>query len=78
MGMHLLSLSGMTRSLTAAWKTSLSMEFPRPENWSGLLFPSPGELPDPGIEPASSASSALAGGFFTTESPRSQLGILIS
>ena len=36
------------------------------EYWSGLPFPSPGALPDPGIKPA---SSALAGGFFTTEPP---------
>ena len=34
--------------------------------WSGLLFPSPGGLPDPGIEPM---SSALAGGFFAIEPP---------
>ena len=39
--------------------------FPRQEYWSGLPFTSPGDLPDPGIEPA---SPALAGGFFTTES----------
>ena len=37
------------------------------EYWSGLPFPPPGDLPDPGIEPASSVSPALAGGFFTTE-----------
>ena len=41
----------------------LSMGFPRQEYWSGLPFPSPGHLPDPGIEPV---SPALAGGFFTT------------
>ena len=35
--------------------------------WSGLPFPSPGHLPNPGIEPASPVSPALAGGFFTTE-----------
>ena len=40
--------------------------FPRQEHWNGLPFPSPGNLPDPGIEPT---SPALAGGFFTTESP---------
>ena len=34
-----------------------------------MPFPFPGDLPDPGIEPASSESSALAGGFFTTEPP---------
>ena len=44
----------------------LSMGFPRQEYWSGLPSPSPGDLPHPGIEPA---SSALAGRFFTTEPP---------
>ena len=44
----------------------LSMGFPRQEYWSGLPFPSPGELPDPGIKPT---TPALAGGFFTTEPP---------
>ena len=44
----------------------LSMGFPRQEYWNGLQFPSPGDLPDPGME---SASPALAGGFFTTEPP---------
>ena len=34
--------------------------------WSGQPFPSPGDLPDPGIEPTSLTSPALAGGFFTT------------
>ena len=43
--------------------------FPRQEYWNGLPFPSPGDLPDPGIEPASPMASALAGGFFTIESP---------
>ena len=38
------------------------------EYWSGLPFPPPGDLPDPGIKPASPASPALAGRFFTTES----------
>ena len=42
------------------------MEFFRQEYWSGLPFPSPGDLPDPEIEPASLTSPALAGGFFTT------------
>ena len=39
------------------------MGFSRRESWSGLPFPSPGDLPDPGIEPA---FPGLAGGFFTT------------
>ena len=42
------------------------MEFTRQEYRSGLPFLSPGDLPDPGIEPA---SPALEGGFFTTEPP---------
>ena len=47
-------------------QTSLSMELPRQEYWSGLPFPSPGNLPDPGIEPLALRSSALAGELFTT------------
>ena len=39
--------------------------FSRQEYWSGLPCPPPGDLPDPGIEPWSLASPALAGGFFT-------------
>ena len=39
------------------------------ESWSGLPFPSPGDLPNPGIKSASLASPALAGGFFTAEPP---------
>ena len=54
---------------TVARQAPLSMGFSRPEYWSGLPFPSPGNLPDSGIEPS---SPALAGGFFinTTETPR--------
>ena len=44
----------------------LSMQFPRLEYWSGLLFPSPGDLPDPGIEPT---YPSLTDGFSTTEPP---------
>ena len=51
---------------TVACQAFLSMGFPRQEYWSGLTFPSLGHLPDPGIEPMSLASPALAGGFFTT------------
>ena len=36
---------------TVACQASLSMGFSRPEYWSGLLFPSPGNLPNPGIKP---------------------------
>ena len=41
-----------------ARQDSLFMEFSRQEYWSGLPFPSPGDLPDPGIEPGSSALQA--------------------
>ena len=42
------------------------MGFSRQEYWSGLSCPPPRDLPDPGIEPVSLKSHALAGGFFTT------------
>ena len=51
---------------TVAHQAPLSMGFPRQEYWSGFPFPSPGDLPYPGIEPR---SPALAGRFFTTEPP---------
>ena len=49
-----------------AYHSSLSMGFFRQENWSGLPFPSPGNVSNPGIEPVSFMSPALAGRFFTT------------
>ena len=49
---------------TVACQAPLSIGFPRQKYWSGLPFPNPGDLPDPGIEPV---SPALAGRFFTTE-----------
>ena len=48
---------------TVARKAPLSMGFSRQEYWSGLPCPPPGDLPDPGIEPMSLASSALVGKF---------------
>ena len=51
---------------TVAHQASLYMGFPRQEYWSGLPFPSPGDLPSLGIKPT---SSALAGGFFATVPP---------
>ena len=51
---------------TVACQAPLSMGFPRQEYWSGLPFPPPGHLPNPGIKPVSLTSPALAGGFFTT------------
>ena len=49
-----------------AHQAPLSMDFSKQQYWSGLPFPSPGDLPDPGIEPV---SPALAGRFFTTALP---------
>ena len=51
---------------TVARQAPLSMEFSRQEYWSGLPCPPPGDLPNPGTEPVSLMSPALAGGFFTT------------
>ena len=51
---------------TVALQALLSLGFPRQEYWSGLTFPPPGDLPNPGIEPV---SPTLAGGLFTTEPP---------
>ena len=50
----------------AVHQASLSMGLSRQEKWSGLPLPPPGDLPNPGIEPMSLVSPALAGGFFTT------------
>ena len=51
---------------TVVHQASLLMKFSRPEYWSGLPFLPPKNLPNPGIEPASLASPALAGRFFST------------
>ena len=51
----------------------LFMEFPRQEYWSGLPFPSPWDLPNPGIRPTFPVAPALAGRFFTTEPPGKSL-----
>ena len=53
---------------TVARQAPLSMGFPR-QYWSGLPFPSPGDLSNPGTDPTSLLSPALAGTFFTTKPP---------
>ena len=58
---------------TVAHQTPLSREFYRQDYRRGLPFPSPGGLSNPGIQPMSLASPALAGGFFTTEPPGKHL-----
>ena len=47
-------------------RAPMPMEFSKQESWSGVPFPPPGSPPNPGMESASLASPALAGGFFTT------------
>ena len=46
-------MSNSATAWTVAYQAPLSMGFSRQEYWSGLPFPSPGDLPDPGIEPGS-------------------------
>ena len=62
--MHVHAQSGLTLcdTLTVACQAALSMGFSRQEYWSGLSFPSPGDLPKSGTEPV---FPALAGRFFT-------------
>ena len=68
--MCMLSRFSRVRLFVTLWavahQASLSMGFSRKEYWSGLLCPPPEDLPNPGIEPVSLASPALADGFFTT------------
>ena len=54
---------------TIAYLAPLSMGFPRQEYWSGLPLPPLGDLPNPGINPASLVSPVLADSFFTTAPP---------
>ena len=52
-----------------ARQAPLSIEFSRQEYWSGLPFPTPGDLPNPEMEPETPVSPALAGGLFSAEPP---------
>ena len=67
------SLSVVSGSMQNPWivvhQAPLSVEFSRQEYWSGLPFPTPRDLPDPGIETVSLAYPTLAGKFFTTAPP---------
>ena len=86
MAMHFLCVSVCVLSLvrlfatpwTVARQTPLFTESSRQEYLCGLPFPSPGDLPDPGIESVSLAFLALAGGFFTTEPPENCYVLIIS
>ena len=72
---HCFSHSVVSCSFVTPWtialQAPLSVGFPRQEYWSVLPFPSPGDLPDPEIEPV---SPAVTGRFFTTEPPGKPLG----
>ena len=60
----------MSNSFVTSWtivlQAPLSMGFPRQEYWSGMPFPSPGDIPNRGIK---TTTPVLAGGFLTTEPP---------
>ena len=67
--MHAKSLQScptLCKLMDVACQAALYMGFSRQEYWSGLPWPPPEDLPDPGIEPKSLTSPALAGRFFTT------------
>ena len=61
--------------MDCAHQPPLSVGFPRQESWTALPFPSPGDLPDPGMKPL---SPPLAGGFFTTEPPEKPIDVSMS
>ena len=79
---HFSSVAQTCLSLVTPWTVArqapLSMGFSRQEYWSGLPFPPPGDLPDPGIKPRSLMSPALAGGFFTTSATWEALNMYFS
>ena len=65
-------VSDSVTSWPGGCQAPLSLGFSRQECWSGLPFPPPGDLPDPGTEHRalhSEAKNCTAGGFFTTETP---------
>ena len=70
MCMHTQSSPTLCDPWPVAHQASLPVEFSRQEYWSRLPFPSSEDLPDPGMEPASLVSSALAGEFFTSWATR--------
>ena len=69
MGMMLSCVQLFVTPWTVGCQAPPSMEFSRQEDWSGLPFPTPGDLTDPGMKPRSSVSPAGAGRFFTNTSP---------
>ena len=69
---HSVSVRLFVTLWTVAHQTPLSMEFSRQEHWSGLPFPSPGDLPNPGI---GTRVSHIAGRLFTNWTTREDLNI---
>ena len=63
---------------TAAYQAPPPMGLSRQEYWSGLPCPPPGDLPDPGTEPASLTAPALAGRFFTSSKEEALHGLSTS
>ena len=77
--MHTQSLSHVQLFVTpwtVVCQAPLSSEVSRQKYWSGLPFPTPGDLLDPGIKPASPVSYAFVSGFFTTGPPRKPYSLL--
>ena len=66
---ELLSRADSVTPQSVACQVPLFMKYSRQEYWSGLSFPPPGYLPNPGTELVSLVSPALAGGFFTIDPP---------
>ena len=62
---------------TVAHQAPLSMEFSRQEDWSGLPFPSPGDLPDSGIKPVSLMSPALQAHSLPLSHQRSPIRVFV-
>ena len=62
---------------STAHQSPLSMGFSRQDYWSGLPFPSPGDLPDPRIEPESLKSPVLTGRFFTISTTWNIIGLIL-
>ena len=69
------SIQLFTTPWTIACRTPLSVEFSRQEYWSGLLFPPPGDLSNPGIKPSSLVSLDFTSGLFTSAPPGKPLSV---
>ena len=73
--MHACSCLTLLAPWTVSCQAPLPMEFFKQAYGSGLPFPTPGDLLDPGLEPVSSLSPTLAGEFFTTSTTKTKLEI---